>query len=77
MKRKITSANQTVTAAENDSAFDDIIDNIKADFEYIVDGLETLNRRGADSVKQAMAIATSISSDLEQHIAAVADSITK
>lgn len=77
MKRKITSANQTVTAAENDSAFDDIIDNIKADFEYIVDGLETLNRRGADSVKQAMAIATSISADLEQHISAVADSITK
>lgn len=77
MKRKITSANQTVTAAENDSAFDDIIDNIKADFEYIIDGLETLNRRGADSVKQAMSIATSISANLEQHISAVADSITK
>lgn len=77
MKRKITSSKMLITAAENDSAFDDIIDNIKADFEYIVDGLETLNRRGADSVKQAMAIATSISSDLEQHITAVADSITK
>lgn len=76
MKRRVLSS-QTITAAESDSAFDDIIDNIKADFEYIIDGLETLNRRGADSVKQAMSIATSISADLEQHIAAVADSITK
>lgn len=75
MKRRVISA-QAITAAENDSAFDDIIGNIKADFEYIIDGLETLNRRGADSVKQAMSIATSISADLEQHIAAVADSIT-
>lgn len=70
MKRKIF-------AAEDNDALDEIVSNIKADFDYIMDGIETLNRRGADSAKQAMSIATNISSDLEQHIAAVANSITQ
>lgn len=77
MKRKITSSNIPVTAAENESAFDDIVSNIKDDFDYIVEGLETLNRRGTDSSKQAMSIAATISSDLEGYIANIAESITK
>lgn len=77
MKRKITSAKIPVTAAENESAFDDIISNIKDDFDYIIEGLETLNRRGTDSAKQAMSIAVTISSDLEGYIANIAESITK
>ena len=77
MKRKITSSKVLVTAAENESAFDDIVSNIKDDFDYIVEGLETLNRRGTDSAKQAMSIAATISSDLEGYIANIAESITK
>lgn len=77
MKRKITSAKIPITAAENESAFDDIVSNIKDDFDYIVEGLETLNRRGTDSAKQAMSIAATISSDLEGFIANIAESITK
>lgn len=77
MKRKITSSKVPVTSAENESAFDDIVSNIKDDFDYIVEGLETLNRRGTDSAKQAMSIAATISSDLEGYIANIAESITK
>lgn len=77
MKRKIASSKIPITAAENDSAFDDIVSNIKDDFDYIVEGLETLNRRGTDSAKQAMSIAATISSDLEGYIANIAESITK
>ena len=75
--RKITSSKVPVTAAENESAFDDIVSNIKDDFDYIVEGLETLNRRGTDSSKQAMSIAATISSELEGYIANIAESITK
>lgn len=85
MKRKVITATgklnhkhnfANVFAAEGDTALDDIIATIKADFDYIVDGLETLSRRGAEPSKQAMAIATSISTDLEKHIGSIAGAMT-
>lgn len=69
MKKKII-------AAEDTNPLDDIIDSVKSDFDYIIDGLDTLNRRGAESSKQAMSIASDISANLEQHITAIASALT-
>lgn len=76
-KRLLTSSGKPITAAEENNALDDVITNVKADFDYIIEGLETLGRRGAESGKQAMSIATDISTDLEDHISAIAAAMTK
>lgn len=75
-RRMITASSKPITAAEENNALDDVIAAVKADFDYIVEGLETLGRRGAEPSKQAMAIATSISTDLEKHIGSIASAMT-
>lgn len=46
-----------VAASEPDSKLDSVIDNLEDDFDYIISGLEKLQRIGIESEKQAVAIA--------------------
>lgn len=55
MKRYVKSASDT------DSPLDDNIADLKADFDYIIDGLEKLGRMGADKSKGALSISLELS----------------
>ena len=49
-------------ASEKDEALDAAIDDLKSDFDYIVDGLDKLSRDGAG--KEALTIALNLSAEL-------------
>lgn len=51
-----------VAASNPDSVLDEKIDNVKADFDYIVDGLEKLSRMGLE--KDALDIVDSLQDTL-------------
>lgn len=54
-----------IRAASNpDSVLDEKLDNVKADFDYIVDGLEKLSRMGLE--KDALAIVDSLQNMLDE-----------
>lgn len=55
MKRYVKSASGT------DSPLDDNIGDLKADFDYIIDGLEKLGRMGSDRSKEALSISLELS----------------
>lgn len=66
-----------IKAAEDPSALDDCISNLKDDFDYIMDGLDKLNRTGGDSAKSALSIALSLSDAIANHIEQVSSQILK
>lgn len=70
MKRMI------VAATEQNEALDEAIDNLKADFDYIIEGLEKLGRTSKDKSNEALGIALSISENLSAATQDVADAIT-
>lgn len=72
MKRRI------VTAAAEDNSVDKLgnaIDNLKDDFDYIISGLERLDRQGANGSNDALMIAENISSNLQSHIDEIANHV--
>lgn len=50
-------------AAEKNEALEEAIDDLKADFNYIIDGLEKLQRDGKG--KEALTIALDMSTELK------------
>lgn len=48
-------------AAESDSALETNIGELKADFDYIVDGLEKLSRMSTDKEKEALSVSLELS----------------
>lgn len=73
MKRMIRSSS-TIRAAEDttDDRLDTAISNLKDDFDYIVSGLEKLGRAGANSTNDALAIAETLSNDMQSTIDQIA-----
>lgn len=55
MKRYVKSASNP------DSPLDENIDDLKADFDYVLDGLEKLGRMGSDKSKGALSISLELS----------------
>jgi hypothetical protein len=58
-------------ASEKDEALDAAIDDLKSDFDYIVDGLDKLSRDGVG--KEALTIALNLSAELSNIISQIAN----
>ena len=52
-----------------------MIDALKDDFDYIISGLERLQRQGANGSNDALMIAENLSSDLQSTITQIASNI--
>ena len=70
MKRRIFSASDS----ENDR-LDEFLDVLKSDFDYIVEGLDNLGRSGVNSGNDALAIAESLQSSLQDTINEIAQKV--
>lgn len=67
---------QRVTAAaDGDSKLQDTVSDLKADFEYILDGLDKLERTSSDKANQALTVALELSSNLQDFTATIASAI--
>lgn len=71
MKRKI------VAAEAADNGLDEALDNLKADFDYILSGLEKLGRSGANASNDALAIAETISNALTDFTSQIASAVSE
>ena len=72
MKRYV----QKITAAaEGDSKLQMMIDQIEDDFDYLIAGLEKLDRDGATSSNEGLMIAEKFSQALQSAIEAVANQV--
>ena len=71
MKRKI------VAAEAADNGLDEALDNLKADFDYILSGLEKLGRSGANASNDALAIAETISNALTDFTNQIASAVSE
>lgn len=71
MKRRIVASTAT------DDAFKDLIDNLKADFDYIVEGLDKLSRSGNSAISESISIGQSLQSSLDEFIVQIADKVGK
>ena len=71
MKRRIVASTAT------DDAFKDLIDNLKADFDYIVEGLDKLSRSGNSAISESISIGQSLQSNLDEFIVRIADKVGK
>ncbi len=65
MKKVITSA------SNSDSVLDDKINNVKADFDYIIDGLDKLSRMGLEKT------ALEITEELEDYLISLDNEIAE
>lgn len=70
MKRRIIAAN------EGDSKLQDMISDLKDDFDYIISGLETMERAGANSGNDALMIAEDIKSQFDDNISNIASKLS-
>lgn len=78
MKRFIKGSDGILAAetSQNDE-FNDTLDVIQDDFDYIVDGLGRLSRTGASGTNAAMIIVEQLQSQLDDIIQQIADTITE
>lgn len=79
MKKVISSTIQKpVQAAEGEQGSDKLqaaLDNLNDDFDYIISGLERLERQGANGANDAMMIAENLSGALQSVMSEVASHI--
>ena len=68
LRRSITAADDTVN-----EALDNAISTLKDDFDYAISGLEKLGRNGANAGNQAMAIAETLSNDIQSTLDQIAN----
>ena len=67
-----------VTAAdEGNSKLLETLDAVKEDFDYIISGLEKLDRSGAEASNQGLIIAEGLQSTLQDVISQIADSVAE
>ena len=66
-----------VGATDIDDRLKDMIDNLKADFDYIVDGLDKLSRSGNSAMNGSISIGQSLQDDLDRCINEIADKVGK
>ena len=72
---------QRVNAAEGQSkgqeAFDESIDNLQSNFDYVVEGLEKLSRDGGEGQSQALQLVLEANTAIEGIIQKIAAVITQ
>lgn len=66
---------RAVTAAASDEKSDliQLISFLKDDFDYIITGLEKLDRDGSETSKQGLAIAEALSANLQSAISDISN----
>ena len=69
--------NRILAAEEGDSKLADVITDLKDDFEYIISGLEKLDRSGAESSNNGLIIAEQLQSSLQDVINDIAEGVTE
>lgn len=65
---KVYSSKRVYAAEDKDSQVSDMISDLKDDFDFILSGLDRLDRQGANGRNDAMMLGENLSSSLEQHI---------
>lgn len=60
---------------ENSELFDSTLDGLSDDFDYVVEGLETLARHSKDGERAAIGIMNSLSDAVSDAMKSIADSI--
>lgn len=65
---KILSSRRIYAAEGEDSQVSDMISGLKEDFDFILSGLERLERQGANGKNDAMMIGENLNSSLQQHV---------
>lgn len=66
---------RSITAADSDEKSDliQLISFLKDDFDYIITGLEKLDRDGSETSKQGLAIAEALSANLQSAISDISN----
>ena len=76
MKRRIKASNSLITAAaETESKLQDTISNLKDDFDYLISGLEKLERAGAGPANDALIIAEQFADELNTVVSEIANKL--
>jgi len=66
-----------ISSAENDnSKLAEMLDSLKDDFEYIIAGLEKLDRSGAEASNEGLIIAERFQGNMQDIISEISDSIS-
>lgn len=74
--KRIFSAEPVISdKTEISEIFDDKLDNISDDFDYVIDGLETLSRHSKDGQHTAIEIIDELSEAIANAMKAIADNI--
>lgn len=64
-----------MAAAEDDSKLAQLMDQLEDDFDYVIAGLEKLDRTGATESNQGLIIAESLSEALQSAVSQIADNM--
>lgn len=74
---KAGSSNQRAIRAADDGnpALDDAMSDMKADFDYVMDGLDRMSRMGGDSSKRALSLALEFNASIGNMISTVANEV--
>ncbi len=64
-----------ISAAEEDSKLQDTMNDLKEDFDYVLSGLDKLDRSGAEAQNNGLIIAEKLRDTLQDVIANIADSV--
>lgn len=70
MRKSITAANDT-----GDSKLQEMIDSLKDDFDFILSGLEKLDRMGASESNDGLIIAEGLSDSFQAVVSEIADKL--
>ena len=64
-----------ISAAEEDSKLQDTMNDLKEDFDYVLSGLDKLDRSGAEAQNNGLIIAEKLRDTLQDVITNIADSV--
>lgn len=64
-------------AAEDNSKLQDTISDLKDDFDYIISGLDKLERSGAEASNAALIIAEGVSKQFQTYVSEIADKLSE
>lgn len=67
--------NRPITAATDDSKLIEMLDILKDDFDYVVSGLEKLDRTGASESNDGLIIAEKLADALQSAVSDIADKL--
>lgn len=80
MKRVVRSSlsAKSIKAADEttDTRLDDALSDLKDDFDYAISGLEKLGRDGANASNSALAIAETLSNNIQDTLDQIANSVS-